>query len=270
MGRTRRSARRSRRRRASATFARRSPSRPGLAPAPRRRNAASAYSCPALSPRLALPLTTGSSPSRRTSLTYPQTPTEGRSKMSGGMGTNPSSEGGLGVGSVLGTNTHWPHFFFLEQAQDPDETGCVVQRLRLPFFFWTAAHFSSSVTAGVHVMLFFFPLLTHERLFLHCSSMKAKQCKKSLSCVKSGKKKSMTCTPAVTDEEKCAAVQKKKGKRNLCTTQPVSSGSCACSKKKKCGQCVFVPSTEPTPSPPSDDGFVPIPPDIFDLPSDSD
>merc|ERR1711871_1710386 len=42
------------------------------------------------------------------------------------------------------------------------------------------------------------------------------------------------------------------------------------SKKKKCGQCVFVPSTEPTPSPPSDDGFVPIPPDIFDLPSDSD
>ena len=103
-----------------------------------------------------------------------------------------------------------------------------------------------------------------------CSSMKAKQCKKSLSCVKSGKKKSMTCTPAVTDEEKCAAVQKKKGKRNLCTTQPVSSGSCACSKKKKCGQCVFVPSTEPTPSPPSDDGFVPIPPDIFDLPSDSD
>ena len=106
-----------------------------------------------------------------------------------------------------------------------------------------------------------------------CSTMKGRQCKKSLLCVKSGKKKSMTCTPAVTPEEQCAAVQKKKGKRKLCTAQPVSdsTGSCACSKKKKCGACVYVPNPEPTPGPPpSDDGVTPIAPDAFDLPSDSD
>jgi len=79
-----------------------------------------------------------------------------------------------------------------------------------------------------------------------CSSMKVKQCKKSLSCNSffvRGKKKRMVCIPAVTPEEQCAAVQTKKGKRSLCTAQPVSdsTGSCACSKKKKCGKCVYVP-----------------------------
>ena len=125
-----------------------------------------------------------------------------------------------------------------------------------------------------------------------CASLKGKRCKKSKLCIKSGRGKGMTCTLAVTPEQQCAAIQVKKNRRRLCESQPVTGsdgsgrdGTCGCSKgssavaskrrskkRGKCGTCIYVEPVTPTgpPEPAPEGGFIPINPDIFDLPSDSD
>ena len=109
-----------------------------------------------------------------------------------------------------------------------------------------------------------------------CTPLKPKACKKSAKCFSTGKKKNHRCTAAgPLGFDRCAAVQKAKGKPNMrtrCGEQTAPGGKCQCAKpKKKCGVCTYIPDpiipvTPVTPTTPVTPAASPPPPTYIPVP----